>query len=533
MKSKKVIIILLILIGICSIGDFILYVIENENTINQEVPNAQEEDKENINTENLQEIGANLEKMVVESLGFGLNYGNDNEVLFSLNNHDAIEEIMMHYYIQKVGQNRLENGDVANFVITKKELDEHFKKYYNLENINYSDVIREDCNANQSIFLKYDNSKEIYNVSNQEEEKWFCNGPIDYDFNPVFTKIYDISKNNEEYILTLTGIWISDTFYYDDYCHGLAVDILEDYNKGISMGSCSTIYGCDDEFKKYYNDTYEERKEKYTKYIITYKKRSDNTFYITSIKRNLYAQEEGKENTNTENLQEIGANLEKMVVESLAFRPNYGNYTEVLFSLDNQDVIKDIILHYYVQKEEQNRLENGDVANFVITKKELDEHFKKYYNFENINYSDIVIEDCNSNQSIFLKYDNSKEIYNVANQEEEKWFCNGPIDYNFNPDFTKIYDISKNKEEYILTLTGVWWIGGAPCYNDYCMNPEDFIDSFTSPGLSTSDDGWDDGMKKYYNNTYEERKEKYTKYIITFKKRSDNTFYITSIKRNL
>ena len=69
----------------------------------------------------------------------------------------------------------------------------------------------------------------------------------------------------------------------------------------------------------------------------------------------------------------------------------FGLKDDVNFS--NSDTVKHFVESYYVIKKEKNRISDGFV-DFDITKQELDEHLKKYFNIERVNYTNILKETC-------------------------------------------------------------------------------------------------------------------------------------------
>lgn len=131
-----------------------------------------------------------LQKNAVDSLVFGLK----DDVNFS--NSDTVKNFVESYYVIKKEENRIPGG-FSDFDITKQELDEHLKKYFNIEGVNYTDILKETCpnydeytktfNSELSVFLKYDTIKEEY--ESLEDKECFANPPVDYDYNPKYTKI--------------------------------------------------------------------------------------------------------------------------------------------------------------------------------------------------------------------------------------------------------------------------------------------------------------------------------------------------------
>lgn len=221
---------------------------------------------------------------------------------------------------------------------------------------------------------------------------------------------------------------------------------------------------------------------------------------------------EKKEETkdSLENLDEIALTLQNLAYDSLV----YGN--QKIFS-NQPELIKNLILHYYAMNAKERD----------ITKSELDHFFKDYYNLENIQYSDIVVEDCNSKQSILLKYDSVNQKYsNNAKIESEQWFCNGSIDFDFQPFFTKVYNIEKNNDTYLLTLTGKWFLSGEPFYDmEGKISWFDFQEEYPNTGELPLETEY-----SIYEKNYEKNKEEFTKYQISFQKRNDNSFYIIDMK---
>lgn len=258
MKKSTIVITILVVI-ILIMGGYIGYTfMKSKDSVyssktNNSVPTEQENKTEEV--EDLNAVAKQLEPLVKESLVFGSNYSLD------------VNSLILSYYTQHKGN------------LTKEELDRFFKTYYNLENINYSNIVIQDCDFDQNTFLKYDASTQKYIAPNEEDEAWFCNGPIDYDFDPIYLKTYKIEKVDSSYLLTVTGIWFnsgSPTFEKSDNTGKYFADL------GDCTGEASY---CDQQMIDKYESTYSTEKEKYPKYQITFKKQSDNTFYITSIKK--------------------------------------------------------------------------------------------------------------------------------------------------------------------------------------------------------------------------------------------------------
>lgn len=221
-------------------------------------------------------------------------------------------------------------------------------------------------------------------------------------------------------------------------------------------------------------------------------------------------EKEPKTEEQEENLEEIAATLQNLAVDSLVF----GNQNKFP---NQQELIKNLILHYYVRNAKERD----------ITKSELDNFFRSYYNLENMNYFDIVIEDCNLEQSTLLKYDSINQKYNNnSGRNQDEWFCNGPVDFDFQPYFTKVYSIEKENDTYLLTLTGKWILSGEPFYDmEGKVSWFDFQEEYPNTGDLSLE-------KEYsiYEQNYEKNKAKFTKYQISFQKRNDNTFYIIDMK---
>lgn len=227
-------------------------------------------------------------------------------------------------------------------------------------------------------------------------------------------------------------------------------------------------------------------------------------------------QKDEKQDDTQENLLEVANKLQKIAVDSLVF----GHIGEL-----NQDkIIHQIILDYYIEKKK-----NSNVLNIEISKEELDLFLKKYYNYEVSEYTDIRLKDCNEEENVLLKYDQKKSKY-ITMEAEEQWLCNGPIPYDFKPFYTKIYGISKYDDTYFLTLTGIWWYSGEIVYD---LEPDDQKirdNGFQNDNLLENVESYEERLISYYDDSYEEQKEKYKKYQIEFKKKDNGDFYIINIK---
>lgn len=239
---------------------------------------------------------------------------------------------------------------------------------------------------------------------------------------------------------------------------------------------------------------------------------------------------EGKdveEREEKENLEEIAKTLQKIVEESHVMAGMGTKTTELTFTKealenDKNRVFSTMIFAMYMRDKESTT---------IVSMEKIKQMLETYYNVKSPStQQEIKMHNCYENLETYFIYDTSKKGYKV--KEETMNFGCSPtgLDGGIEPQYTYIHAIEKKNDEYILTLTTLYYHQG-DLYTDrnYQQNLEEIKKRvpFTEVDF---DDTVMEKITKEYEINYSQYSQNARKSVVTFKKRSDGTFYITSFK---
>lgn len=155
--------------------------------------------------------------------------------------------------------------------IKTKDLDKVFKNTFNLENLAYSDYV---CPLDGDILYKYNKDKGEYNL--------VSNGIHEHDniytyYEPIYVKYDSFINRGNDYILTLYELYYDfkeGRFIGDSPNASLSIFTVDKYvNKSTNEVDLDGIIHD-------YNYSFVDNKKKYTKYVYTFRKNSDDEFYL-------------------------------------------------------------------------------------------------------------------------------------------------------------------------------------------------------------------------------------------------------------
>ncbi len=294
---KKTLIIVVMGLIILGLGGYIAYEKFNVNEPNKnELKDGEKEEaKEEVENddskveeqENLNEVATQLQKIVEESDVLSIIDEDYSEASFTKsdlenNKNYLLSKLIWNLSYEKNGNLGPDNNGIY---ITKDELINYTKKYFGIDSLDFQDLyLEDDYKESLGIHFKYDTNKKSYveyKTDNKEEINEFYSI---FGYSPMYTKIYNIEKNNNEYVLTLTGIYTDGAdcgmYIFDRKCEIELEDSFYEKNENLGLGSEAMNKLVIDDYEK----NYEKNKGKYLKSQFTFKKDKNGKFYMASFK---------------------------------------------------------------------------------------------------------------------------------------------------------------------------------------------------------------------------------------------------------
>lgn len=245
--------------------------------------------------------------------------------------------------------------------------------------------------------------------------------------------------------------------------------------------------------------------------------------------RNITSKEEkdveGKKEV--ENLDETAKNLQRIVEESHVMDGMGKKTTELTFTKEALQSDKNRVFSTMVFAMYMREKDNTD----IVSMEKINQMLQTYYNVDALSTKqEIQIHNCQENLETYFIYNASKEAYEIK-KEDNNFACSPTgLDGGIEPQYTHIHAIEKKNDVYILTLTALYYAEGELYTDRNYQQPLEEIKNQVPFTEVDFDSTTMEKITKEYETNYSKYSQNAKKSVITFKKRNDGTFYITSFK---
>lgn len=271
-NNSKLIMILLVLI-IAIMGGYIVYsniITKEEKEVNKNLPevNNKVEQKEDL-TDVSNTLVNFLEKNHIRYI---TSYTKDKTFTDSTVNDNFTSLVL------EIASGYLDNKNTNYYDSTRKisgsKTKEYFKRAFNIT-LAPQDIT---CFADKKLLYKYDSNQDMYITTGEHEHEAISGG--NKTIEPDYTKVVNIEKQNDEYILTT----------HELYINGINSEVTADAAGKVKIFNLDKYM--DDEMNidndkiiQDYETTYQQNKSKYPTFKYTFKKNSNNQFYLAKYEQ--------------------------------------------------------------------------------------------------------------------------------------------------------------------------------------------------------------------------------------------------------
>ena len=194
-------------------------------------------------------------------------------------------------------------------------------------------------------------------------------------------------------------------------------------------------------------------------------------------------------------------NLNNVALELQSFVSDNSLDSLDLYGMDNLDRVA---INYYCFKEDKCD---------TVSKDEVDDYLNKVFKMTS-KHTDIL---CRVDNEVLYKFDGENFIYNEDHP--------GHDGDNATSIYSKVYSISQSGDKYVLVLKKIYY---SPLSSDYITSDPQNNNKLFEDSLF-GDEASNEEIIDYYNEHYDEFKNKGNKYKYTFEKNGDS-FYLKDYK---
>lgn len=266
-RGKTIVIVILVLV-VLGLGGYIVYDNNYKKVNNDDIlkTNTTENQKEDLDV-----LAKGLAKFI-----------DDNNIRYILSvkdqpnsldfNKKMIDSDVIYSVIEGIGDCVL--LETCNEIKTK-ELDNYFKRVFNVSGITYESY---NCPIDNQPLLNFDKENDAYVLAQpgKSDEVWHGHGGIYFFKTPIYTKIDSLVKENNNYVLTMYELYnnIRDAECISADPQGkVKVFDYAKYQDDLAQGVNDSIIAD-------YEIAFEQNKNNYPKFKYIFNKNNDGDFYL-------------------------------------------------------------------------------------------------------------------------------------------------------------------------------------------------------------------------------------------------------------